>query len=111
MTRRKLNRDDCLRCDPWEGGKGDDIYVLLSDRMVVAAQQHPHCQICHGPIAKGERHRARREVADRTAMTFRFCGLCCDAMARRHDDNGESLDARYGMHPALAHLSAIPSQK
>lgn len=89
--------DMCLRWDPWEGDMDAD-YVLLSDKMVVAAKRHLHCHVCDGPIEKGERHRARREVFEKQALTFRFCALCCEAAAHR-DQNFDALDKRYALHP------------
>ena len=54
----------------------------LSDKFVNGQKEYA-CQHCYGPIAKGERHRAKteRNNEDKTIETFRFCRLCCAAMA------------------------------
>lgn len=77
---------DALAYDPFYGDETD--IAELSDKIVTAAKDHPHCQICHGQIAKGERHRAKVERNDEEhkIMTFRFCGECCAAMAVVHAD-------------------------
>lgn len=72
---------DCLRCDPWDGGKGDDPYRLLDDRIVTARKAH-ECIVCFGEVAAGSRSRARKELSpDHGCKTFRFCAECCAAQA------------------------------
>lgn len=88
---------DCLNFNPFEGDR-DCHTKELSDRMVIGRCAH-QCQICTGPIIKGERHRALTEVSydDRKVMTFRFCALCCDAMAKNWTDDGKAILARYSI--------------
>lgn len=99
-----FNEEACLSYDPFAGDFGSPGDRLLADKIVTAAKAHEHCQICDGPIAKGERHRSRQEIVDGEMMAHRFCGLCCVAMAKSWDDEGAEIDARTSLHPAWAHL-------
>lgn len=88
------NEADCLAYDPfqWDFGDGE---VLLSDKIVTAAKDHPgKCHDCAGDIAKSERHRARREAYAGQAITALWCGECCAAMAISWTDEGRAIEAR-----------------
>lgn len=85
----------CLAVNPWGDGKGDDIYRVLSNKVVTARKAH-ECQQCLGPIEPGERHRAQREVSpDLGCRTFRFCPECCAAFAVSGRDCGDALVERW----------------
>ena len=96
---RQLNLNLALQYDPFEGDETD--VTVFSDKIVMAAKDHPRCQICEGPISKGERHRVRTErnnEGEATVMRFRFCQKCCRAMAS--DDmwnEGRLIDSRYSI--------------
>lgn len=55
---------------------------LLTNRFVTARKPHS-CELCTGPIAKGERIRAesRRSEDGRHIKTRRVCALCCEAIS------------------------------
>lgn len=100
--------DECLWVDPF-GGDDSDVYVM-SDKIVTAAKEHPHCWVCHGQIAKGERHRARSEInrEEGLRMTFRFCHECCVAMIENEDEDcepGQKLEARFEIGRAARRAS------
>lgn len=102
---------DCLDYDPFEGDFGSPGDRILADRMVKAAKPHDKaCHMCGGAIAKDERHRVRTEIVDDELQSYRWCALCCAAMAKSWTDNGADVDARTSLHPAWAHLSSEPSQ-
>lgn len=63
------------------GGMGDRI---LRDK-IVTARKAAECFICHESIKPGDRIRSRVEVYDGELMTFKFCQLCCQAMATSDD--------------------------
>lgn len=86
----------CLAFDPFEYGKGDDNAVRLSDKMVTAAKAHT-CNMCDAAIVRGERSRAITEAYEGTVMTFRFCAMCCKAMAASWGDDGRALDHRHAL--------------
>lgn len=90
-----MNDRDILDYSPFAGDRDCNVREL-SDKMIVARAAHK-CAICFGPIVKGERVRARTEVSydDRRVMTFRFCALCCEAMAKSWTDYGEAIEDRY----------------
>lgn len=89
-----FNEAACLAFDPFQGDFGDGE-VLFSDKIVKAAKDHPgKCHDCAGDIAKGERHRARREAWEGEAITTRWCHECCAAMSLSWTDNGEAIDLR-----------------
>lgn len=86
---------ECLNYDPFQGDESE--VVAMSDKIVRANKDHPHCNICHGAIAKGEHHRAinqiNRELGER--QTFRFCNACCVAMVALDDEESdEDPDAK-----------------
>jgi hypothetical protein len=85
---------DCLAYDPFAGDDGD--LTVFSDKMAVARKRGP-CVICRGEIQPGERVRALRERFDGQVKTFRFCALCCEAMAKSWDDAGEAIEERTRM--------------
>lgn len=86
LRHESLSESECLNYDPFQGDESE--VVTLSDSLVVGRKDYAHCNICHGPIAKGERHRAlsqiNRELGQR--KTWRFCNACCVAMAALNDD-------------------------
>src|SRR5690349_7869623 len=88
-----FNEARCLNYDPWEGGKGDDVYRLLSDK-ILTVRKTGECIICSGQVEPGTRARARTEVAEGRCMTFRFCESCCGAMAISWDDAGAAITER-----------------
>lgn len=82
-----------LDYDPW--GERDATYRTLADQFVVT-RKPAECSICFEPIRVGSRVRAKREVDDGKAKTFRFCPTCCRLMAERQDDDRfEELMGRY----------------
>jgi hypothetical protein len=95
---RKLDLTLALQYYPFDGDETD--VSGLSDKIVVAAKNHPKCQICDGPIVKGERHRVLTECnnEDHTVMSFRFCQKCCRAMASDDTyDTGRLIESRYSI--------------
>ncbi|BBK44157.1 hypothetical protein STVA_41770 [Allostella vacuolata] len=84
---------DCLAFDPFEGDR--DINVrTMRDGFVVVRKSH-RCHICAGPIDRGSRARSLTQLCDGEIGTWRFCALCCDAMAQSRIDHGTAIDARY----------------
>lgn len=80
--------EEILDYNPW--GDDDSPYRVLSNKMVVTRKPHD-CTICFEGIASGTRVRAQSEVLDGKCMTFRFCTLCCRAMAKA-TTSSESCD-------------------
>jgi hypothetical protein len=104
MTRIIRQEDQCLNTDPFEGDFGDGE-VCLSDKIVQAAKDHPTaCNICGGPIHKGERHRALVEAWDGKVITHRFCPDCCNAMSDSWTDDGKAWEARVNLHRTPAEM-------
>lgn len=74
--------DRCLSDDPFAGdfggsGVGD---AILSDKMVTN-RKGGECHMCGQICQPGTRNRVRVEVYDNDLMRFRWCQLCCFAMA------------------------------
>jgi hypothetical protein len=97
-----------LSFNPWEGGKGDDPYRVLKNRMVVARVPH-QCAICWGVIQRDERHRAQTEAnldGSKQVKTFRFCAECCAAMPSWFlSSSEETISARYALGEQRARAS------
>lgn len=101
MPEAKAALEAALGFDPFAGDFGDPSGKLFSDKIVTAAKAHAAaCNVCGGDIAKGEIHRARRELFDGEIAMFRFCQLCCLAMIA--DDNGDTYEKRTAMHPSFS---------
>jgi len=102
----------CLLVNPFESDFGDGERVL-SDKIVGARKVHfPGCLCCFGGIAKDEAHRARVEVSHGQARTYRWCQLCCEAMAIASLDCGAEWAARDGLYassPAPRSVAQGPS--
>lgn len=95
-----------LEYDPW--GERDATYRTVGDKFVTTRKPSA-CAICFESIAVGSRVRAKSEVDDGKAATFRFCETCCWLMAHRSDepvddepDNFEKLCDRYDFGRAKA---------
>lgn len=82
---KPFDEDAAVNFDPF--GPDETDVSPLSDKIVTAGKDHAHCMMCDGPIPKGSRHRARteRNNEERKIMTFRWCGICCRAMAQADD--------------------------
>lgn len=98
ITSRTVNLEDALADEPFFGDETDT--TTLSDKIVKAAKDHPRCQICEAPIAKGEMHRALTERLNEGGggiMTFRFCNKCTRAMAMicNGDDGAKLIESRH----------------
>lgn len=99
-----------LSYNPFQGDETD--IRLLSDRMVVTRRAHK-CNICWEDFPAGSRARARREVnrEEHKTMTFYFCPLCCEAMAKAmsdDDDAGRAIEERTSM--GMDRAGARPDQ-
>lgn len=105
MSTPAFDEDRCKAYDVFAGDFGSPGDRLLQDSIVTAAKTHKlRCHTCGGVILKGERHRVRTEIVDGELMAYRWCGLCCVAMARSWDDEGHEIDERTLLHPAMSHL-------
>jgi hypothetical protein len=75
-----------LSYDPW--GERDASYRTLADKFVIT-RKPSECAVCFESIPAGDRVRAKSEVDDGRAATFRFCRTCCWLMAHRNDEPDE----------------------
>lgn len=88
-----VNEDRALSYNPW--GDDDSDYRVLNNRMVTT-RVGAECAICFEDIPVGARVRAQREAYDGKAKTFKFCPVCCAAMAKAggFGDDGRALEHR-----------------
>jgi len=82
-----------LTYNPFEGDFGEGE-IALKDKIVVTRKPHDDCHNCAGQIAAGEVSRVKTEITYDGISTYRWCFLCCDAMAKSWDDNGEAIEQR-----------------
>ena len=85
-----------LAFDPFQGDFGDQGDRVLRDRMGVARKAGP-CNDCAQQIEPGERVRLMTARFDGELMSYRWCALCCAAMAKYEDDDGEAYEARMAL--------------
>jgi len=80
-------------------GDRDSNVALLANKMLVTRKPHD-CVICREAIPAGTRVRAQSEVNrdDDQVARFYVCRPCCEAIAKRVEDDGAAIEARY---PAL----------
>lgn len=85
---------DCLLFNPFEGDYSDGERIL-SDKIVSAGKVHfPGCHMCGNGIAKGEAHRCRAEANYDKVVSYRFCQLCCIAMAAAANGDRDAIHER-----------------
>lgn len=87
---------ECLSVNPFEGDFGDPQDTVLSDKIVSARKQH-ECGCCKSRIEKGERYRSLSAIFDGDLKSYKFCQLCCQAMAACFDDDGKAWEARVSL--------------
>jgi hypothetical protein len=88
-----MNEQDVLAYNPFDGDFGSPGDRILKDKMVTARKPRP-CDHCGQEIQPNERIRVRAEIVDGSLMSWKWCQLCCEAMASNWSDNGAVLDAR-----------------
>lgn len=80
----------CLSFDPFAADFGAPGDKVLKDKMVTA-RKHGPCSDCGQTIQPGERVRSLAAVFDGSFMNYRWCALCCTAMALS-DEDGEAVE-------------------
>lgn len=85
-----------LATDPFAGDFGSPGDRTLKDKMGTA-RKAGECQDCGQMIQPGERIRLRTDIFDGELMSFRWCQLCCEAMAISGDDDMEAWSKRIAM--------------
>jgi len=90
---KEFDEGDCLILDPFEGDFGEPSDRVLNDK-IVTARKPGTCHLCGGKVAVGSRARAMSVVFYGKMEYFRWCGLCCHAMAKSWEDDGVALERR-----------------
>jgi hypothetical protein len=103
-SQQEINEKACMDTDPFEGDFGDGERVLR-DHMGTARKKGP-CLMCGQQIEPGSRIRMRTETYNGQIQTFRWCSLCCAAMAASWEDEGKALEARINLHPNMVARNA-----
>lgn len=89
-------RTDCLNVDPFAGDFGAPGDRIFSDR-IGKARKLGECGDCAGEIAPGEEQRRLTAVFDGALRSYRWCHLCCSAMALSWTDDGEAWEERFAL--------------
>lgn len=82
-----------LDYDPFDGDFGDGTEHSIANEIRVA-KRGGKCWQCGGPIQKGEVVRVFKIADSEGIYGGRCCRACCDAMAVRDLDEGESIEER-----------------
>lgn len=85
-----------LDADPFEGDFGGPDDRILRDKMVNARKAR-ECQDCGQQIQPGERIRTMTAVFDGELMNYSWCQLCCEAMEKSFEDDGDAIAARLAL--------------
>lgn len=85
-----------LEFDPFQGDFGDQSDKVLKDKMGVA-RKAGECSNCSQQIQRGERVRLMTARFDGQLMNYRWCPLCCAAMALGVDGGDEAYEARIAL--------------
>lgn len=91
-----MDEESVLATDPFAGDFGSPGDRTLKDKMGTARKQGP-CQDCGQTIQPGERIRLRTDIFDGELMSFRWCQLCCEAMAISGEDDMDAWSKRIAM--------------
>jgi hypothetical protein len=91
--------DKALNFDPFQGDFGAPGDRVLKNKMGVA-RKPGWCNDCAQQILPGERVRLMTARFDGQLMNYRWCALCCAAMAKHEDDDGEAYEARLALRHA-----------
>lgn len=84
---------DCLNVDPFAGDFGAIGDRIFSDR-IGKARKPGTCGDCAGDILPGEEQRRLSALFDGEMHSYRWCSLCCAAMALSWTDDGEAMEDR-----------------
>lgn len=96
-----MNDEKVLGFDPFQGdfeAPGDKV---LKDKIGIA-RKAGECFDCSQQIQPGERVRLLSARFDGELMSYRWCALCCEAMALAEDDGGEAHIARLALRRTTA---------
>lgn len=88
-----------LAFDPFQGDFGSQDDRVLKNKMG-NARKAGECHDCAQQIKPGELVRLMTARFDGELMSYRWCALCCAAMAKYEDDNGEAYQARCALRSA-----------
>lgn len=88
-----------LAFDPFQGDFGDQGDKVLKDKIGIA-RKAGDCNDCAQPIHPGDRVRLMTARFDGQLMNYRWCSLCCDAMAKYDDDGGDAYETRCALRNA-----------
>ncbi len=99
-----MNEAEVLNYNPFEGDFGAPGDKCLKDK-IVTARKGGFCHDCGQEIKPGERIRSAAHIFDGALMGYRWCQLCCEAMALWDTDNGDAITARHALRRANAEQS------
>lgn len=94
-----MDEEAVLQTNPFEGDFGEVGDRTLKDKMVTA-RKATVCHDCAQAINPGDRIRSRTDIASGEMMSFRWCPLCREAMAKSREDGGEAWSARVELRNA-----------
>jgi hypothetical protein len=88
-----FNAEDCLAADPFASDFGSPGDRTFKDKITKARVGGP-CHWCDKEIKPGEVIRLRTDLSEGVVCTYRWCTLCCKAMAKSWTDDGKAWERR-----------------
>lgn len=95
----KFDEQKCLQYNPFEGDFGEPGDRVLKDK-ICTSRKTGECHNCGTCIQPGERTRRLTAVFGGQLLSYRWCELCCSAMAAWWTDDGEAMTARFASRGA-----------
>lgn len=93
---------DCRSVNPFEGDFGNPGDRVLKDKFGDARKAGP-CNDCAQQIEPGERVRMLSAIFDGDMRSYRWCSLCCQAMAQAHHGEWAAWESRHALRRTIPH--------
>lgn len=91
---REFNHQDCLDTNPFEGDFGEQSDDREFSNKIVIARKGGTCHLCADEIQPGHPTRVLVAKHGGEMRRYRWCHICCQAMAASWEDDGDAWNER-----------------